>query len=66
MVEDASGKRRIRGFDNMVLALGSKADDRIVKRLQERVPELYVIGDASQPRQMLEALYGAEEIALTI
>ena len=66
VVEDASGVRRIDGFDVIVLAVGSIAEDRIAKGLEGKVPELYVIGDASQPREALEAVYEGEEIAMKI
>ncbi len=66
LVEDASGTRKIGGFDTVVLALGSKSDDRIAKSLEGKVPELHVIGDASEPRGTLEALYEGEEVALKI
>ena len=66
LVEDASGENRIDGFDSIVLALGSTPDDRIARSLEGKVPELYVIGDASQPREALEAVYEGEEVALKI
>jgi 2,4-dienoyl-CoA reductase-like NADH-dependent reductase (Old Yellow Enzyme family)/thioredoxin reductase len=66
VVEDASGTRKIDGFDTIVLAVGSKPDDRIAKSLKGKVPELHVIGDASEPREALEAVYEAEEIALKV
>jgi pyruvate/2-oxoglutarate dehydrogenase complex dihydrolipoamide dehydrogenase (E3) component len=66
VVEDASGARKIDGFDTIVLAVGSKPDDRIAKSLEGKVPELHVIGDASEPREALEAVYEGEEIALRI
>jgi len=66
VVEDASGTRKIDGFDTIVLAVGSKPDDRVAKSLKGKVPELHVIGDASEPREALEAVYEGEEIALKI
>jgi pyruvate/2-oxoglutarate dehydrogenase complex dihydrolipoamide dehydrogenase (E3) component len=66
LVEDASGTRKIGGFDTIVLAVGSKPDDRIAKELEGKVPELYVIGDASKPGEILQAVYGAEEAAIKI
>jgi 2,4-dienoyl-CoA reductase-like NADH-dependent reductase (Old Yellow Enzyme family)/thioredoxin reductase len=66
LVEDASGTRKIDGFDTIVLAVGSKPDDRIAKSLEGKVSELYVIGDASEPREALEAVYEGEETALKI
>jgi 2,4-dienoyl-CoA reductase-like NADH-dependent reductase (Old Yellow Enzyme family)/thioredoxin reductase len=66
LVENSSGTRKIEGFDTIVLALGSKSDDRIAKDLEGKVPALYVIGDASEPREALEAVYEGEEIAIKI
>ena len=66
VVEDASGVRKIHGFDAIVLAVGSTSDDRIAKSLEGKVQELYVIGDASEPREALEAVYEGEEIAMKI
>ena len=66
VVGDASGRRTIGGFDTIVLAVGSIPNDRIAKSLQGKVAELYVIGDASQPREAMEALYEGEEIAMKI
>ena len=45
----------------MVLAVGAKAENRLVKELEGTVPELYSIGDCVEPRSALEALNeGAE------
>jgi 2,4-dienoyl-CoA reductase-like NADH-dependent reductase (Old Yellow Enzyme family)/thioredoxin reductase len=66
VVEDASGTRTITGYDTIVLAVGSTSDDRIAKDLEGLVPELYTIGDASAPREALEAVYEGEEIAIKI
>jgi len=66
LVENSSGTRKIEGFDTIVLAVGSKSDDSIAKGLEGKVPALYVIGDASKPREALEAVYEGEEIAIKI
>jgi 2,4-dienoyl-CoA reductase-like NADH-dependent reductase (Old Yellow Enzyme family)/thioredoxin reductase len=66
LVEDTSGTRKIGGFDTIVLAVGSKSDDSVAKDLEGKVPVLHVIGDASNPREALEAVYEAEEVALKI
>ena len=66
MVEDASGVRRLNGFDTIVLALGSTPNDRLYKSLKEKVPELYLIGDAVEPREVVDAVYEAEEVAFKI
>jgi len=66
VVEDSSGVRTIGGFDTIVLAVGSIPNDSVAKSLQGKVRELYVIGDASQPREAMEAVYEGEEVAMKI
>ena len=47
--------------DIVVLAVGVKPENRLVKELEGTVPELYSIGDCVEPRSALEALNeGAE------
>jgi len=65
-VEDPQGTRMLEGFDSIVLALGSTPNDEIVKSLEGKVPEVYVIGDASKPREVMDALLEGEEVALKI
>lgn len=66
VVQDSSGVRTIGGFDTIVLAVGSIPNDSVAKSLQGKVRELYVIGDASQPREAMEAVYEGEEVAIKI
>jgi 2,4-dienoyl-CoA reductase (NADPH2) len=65
-VEDASGERRLNGFDTIVLALGSTPNNSIYRKLEGKVPELYVIGDAVEPREVIDAVYEAEEVAFKL
>jgi pyruvate/2-oxoglutarate dehydrogenase complex dihydrolipoamide dehydrogenase (E3) component len=66
MVEDASGFKKLDGFDSIVLALGSASDDRVFKEMKGKLAELHVIGDAVQPREIVDAVYEAEEIAIRL
>jgi 2,4-dienoyl-CoA reductase-like NADH-dependent reductase (Old Yellow Enzyme family)/thioredoxin reductase len=66
MVEDDSGVRKLNGFDTIVLAMGSTSNDGIYRRLEGRVPELYLIGDAAKPREIVDAVFEAEEVAIKI
>ena len=67
MIEDASGIRKLDNFDNIILALGSeKSNDAVYKNLEGKVSELYVIGDARQPREIIDAVYEGEEIAIKL
>lgn len=65
-VEDPQGTKRLEGFDSVVIALGSIPNDELVESLKGKVSEVYVVGDASKPREVMEALVEGEEIALKI
>jgi len=65
-VEDPQGTRRLGGFDSMVIALGFVPNDDLVESLKKKVPAVYIVGDASKPREVMEALIEAEEVALKI
>jgi 2,4-dienoyl-CoA reductase-like NADH-dependent reductase (Old Yellow Enzyme family)/thioredoxin reductase len=65
-VEGPQGRKRLEGFDSIVVALGSKPDNDLVESLKGKVPEVYVVGDASKPREVMEAVLEAEEVALKI
>jgi NADPH-dependent 2,4-dienoyl-CoA reductase/sulfur reductase-like enzyme len=65
-VEDAQGTKKLEGFDSVVIALGSIPNDELLESLKGKVSEVYVVGDASKPREVMEALFEGEEIALKI
>lgn len=65
-VEDSQGTRKLPVFDSVVVSLGSRANNELVPVLKAKIPELYVVGDASKPRETMEALLEAEEVALRI
>jgi 2,4-dienoyl-CoA reductase-like NADH-dependent reductase (Old Yellow Enzyme family)/thioredoxin reductase len=51
----AEGKRETIQADTIIVAVGYKADDRLYKALAGKVPEIYSVGNASEPRRILEA-----------
>jgi NADPH-dependent 2,4-dienoyl-CoA reductase/sulfur reductase-like enzyme len=65
-VEDPQGTKKLEGFDSIAIALGSIANDELFQSLKGKVPEVYAVGDASKPREVMEALVEGEEIALKI
>ena len=65
-VETPKGTKRLEGFDSIVLSLGAIPNDELAHLLKEKVSEVYVVGDASKPREVMEALLEGEEIALNI
>ena len=67
MIEDASGTRKLDDFDTIVLAMGAeKPNDTVYKNLEGKVSELHVIGDARKPREIVDAVYEGEEIAIKL
>jgi len=65
-VEDPQGTKKLEGFDSIVLALGWSPNDEMVESLKGKVSEVYLIGDASKPREVMEAVLEGEEVALKI
>jgi NADPH-dependent 2,4-dienoyl-CoA reductase/sulfur reductase-like enzyme len=65
-VEDSQGTKKLEGFDNIVIALGSIPNDKLVGSIKGKVSEFHVIGDASKPREVMEAVLEGEELALKI
>jgi NADPH-dependent 2,4-dienoyl-CoA reductase/sulfur reductase-like enzyme len=56
VVVSAEGQRKTYPVDTIIIAVGYKANDDLFKALEGKVPELYRIGDASQPRGIREAV----------
>jgi NADH dehydrogenase FAD-containing subunit len=65
-VEDAGGQRKLTGFDSVVAAVGAKPNNELASSLKGKVAEIFVVGDAVRPREVLEALLEAQETALKI
>jgi len=65
-IQGPQGRKRLSGFDSIVIALGSKPNNDLVESLKGKVVEVYVVGDASKPRELMEALLEGEEVALKI
>jgi len=54
-VTTAEGKRETIPADTVIIAVGYKANDHLYKALEGEVPEIYCIGNSSEPRRILEA-----------
>ena len=66
-IQDAEGKVVSLKADSVVLAAGSAAsDDTLSLLLQEKISEIFKIGDCVKPRQILEAIREGAEAALQI
>jgi len=57
VVTDKEGKEQVLRAGTIVLALGSKPEDRLVKELRDKVDELYVAGDCADPRKIGSAVH---------
>ena len=56
----------IRGVEHVILALGASPLDDLSAKIKDKVAEVHVIGDAQEPRGVLEATSTAAEIARKI
>jgi len=65
-VQDAGGTRKLQGFDSVVICLGYKADDEMVAWVSSQETDARLIGDALQPRDVMEAVSEGLEAALKI
>lgn len=55
-VQDRNGNSRQIDGDTIVLALGAKAEDTLLSQIQGARSELYIIGDAREPRRIRNAI----------
>jgi 2-enoate reductase len=49
------GRKETIPGDTIIIAVGYKANDRLYQALEGNVPEIYCIGNSSEPRRILEA-----------
>jgi len=66
LTEGPDGPRELDCFDQIVSSVGSKSNTEMVREIKKYCQNLYVIGDARAPRDAMEAVFEAEEVALKI
>jgi len=66
VIQEPTGQRRLEGFDSLVAALGARPEAGLAESLRARGVEPAVIGDAREPRGLLEALAEAQEAAAAV
>jgi pyruvate/2-oxoglutarate dehydrogenase complex dihydrolipoamide dehydrogenase (E3) component len=54
------------GFDTIVLAVGMTSRNELADEIREKVKEVYVIGDAVDPRRGVDAMREAAEVGRKI
>ena len=55
-VTTAEGETKTIQADTVITAVGYKASEGLYKALKGKAPEIYCIGDSSEPRRILEAV----------
>jgi len=54
------------GFDTIALAMGVKSVNTLKKKLEGKIAELYIIGDAVTPRKAIDAIEEGARVALKL
>jgi 2-enoate reductase len=52
--------------DTVVLAVGLKPEDNLMRDLEGKAAELYYVGDCREPGRILDAIWGAFETLRTV
>lgn len=63
---EKNGVKRGLDADYVVLAVGSKPQDHLYTQLNNLVDEIYLIGDAKEPRKAMEAIREGFQVAILI
>lgn len=54
---DKGGEEKLIEADTVVLAVGARPDTGLCERIKEKLPEVYMVGDAVSPRKALDAVH---------
>ena len=57
------GSRELNEGDTIVVATGTKSENKLFEALKEKVSEIFIIGDAKEPRKALDAIHEGAAIA---
>lgn len=63
IVKTGGQEKRIEGLDQVIIATGARSANELEAELKGRVPEIFVIGDAREPRTLFEATREGAEAA---
>ncbi len=66
LVVEREGNATFLSADTVVMAAGAKSVNALYEKIKDRVPEVYLIGDARTPRKALEAVAEGFEAGRTI
>jgi NAD(H)-dependent 7beta-hydroxy-3-oxo-delta4-cholenoic acid oxidoreductase len=66
VIERDGREETIRGVERIVLCMGIEPADELAAKIEGEVPEVHVIGDAKQPRNLYQAIREGREAAMAI
>ncbi len=66
VVEKEGRETKLEKVDEIVLAVGYRANDALYQSLKAKVTEIYAIGDCVKPRKAFDAIHEGFEVALEI
>lgn len=66
LILEKGGAETMLPADTVILAVGARSENTLAEQLKEKVPELYLVGDAVAPRKITEAIREGFEAALKI
>jgi 2-enoate reductase len=65
-IADTDGQEKTIKADTIVVAVGHEANDELFNELQKKIPEVYRVGDCSQPRRIIDAIEDSYRLALSV
>lgn len=65
-VEKDGQESQLTGYNNIIIAVGAKPVNDLKPQLEGKVPELHVIGDASEPRKAIDAIEEGASLAIML
>ncbi|MFC1965108.1 FAD-binding protein [Chloroflexota bacterium] len=66
VMDKRSGARELIEANHVVLATGAMPDKSLVQALEDRISQLYFIGDCKQSRNIMSAVYEGAFVAMQI
>ncbi|MFC1821451.1 FAD-dependent oxidoreductase [Thermodesulfobacteriota bacterium] len=66
IIADKEGKTQTLPMDTLLIATGGTSNQTLYEELKGKVPEIHLIGDAVEPRRIIDAVHEAFETAYKI
>lgn len=60
------GRMDFSAYDTVVASLGAKPNLDLLDKIKSKIQQVHIIGDAKEPRQIMQALLEAEEIVMSL